>query len=159
MRRALTVRRSTFNRTEINFRWDRYCNYDPRDKQTSLLGDNVSDAMRHVEQAFWVGVTEELTPSLCVLRALLAARPQLATGTNTSWPEPFRCTCDATSPDSAGTPHRTHNTHPEDTQISGRVLDAVRSMTRGDQLVHATAMARLGRELRELNLTCLLEKR
>ena len=139
------------------FKWGRHCGYDPRNKQAHLLGDDAEDAMRHVEQAAWVGVTEEFTASLCVLRAVLAARPELAEGTNTSWPEPFVCSCEAATPPGGAAP-ATHGTHPENTQISGTVLAAVRSMTRVDQLVHATAMARLGRELRALNLTCLLTK-
>ena len=139
------------------FKWGKYCSYDPRNKQARLLGDDAEDAMRHVEQAAWVGVTEEFTASLCVLRAVLAARPELAEGTNTSWPEPFVCSCKAATPP-GGAVHATHGTHPENTQISGTVLGAVRSLTRVDQLVHATAMARLGRDLKALNLTCLLTK-
>ena len=76
---------------------------------------------------------------------------------NTSWPEPFVCSCKAATPP-GGAVHTTHGTHPENTQISGTVLGAVRSLTRVDQLVHATAMARLGRDLKALNLTCLLTK-
>ena len=140
------------------FKPRKYCDFDPRNPQARALGDDAEDAMRHVEQAVWVGVIEEFTASLCVLRAVLAARPELAEGTNTSWPEPFACSCEATSPSGGSTAHATHGTHPENTQMSGKVLAAVGSMTRLDQLVHATAMARLGRELQALNLTCLLQK-
>ena len=139
------------------FKYQKYCGYNPRNKQTRLLGDDAEDAIRHVEQAAWVGVTEEYTASLCVLRAVLAARPELAEGTNTSWPAPFVCSCEAASPPGSSVAHATHGTRSENTHLSGRVLAAVRSMTRLDQLVHATAMARLGRELRALNLTCLIQ--
>lgn len=119
-----------------------FCGYSPFNMQTAKLGGNRTEleaALRVVDSAFWVGVTERYEASICLLRSQLHGRGA--------------CTCQ----ESAGRlPKVTHGTHPDDVVLTGRMRSQINLMSGHDAVLHARAMSRLQRDLAHFNLSCLL---
>lgn len=119
----------------------RFCRYDPRDPQVRHLGTDLSaapglhGALQELEGAFWVGVTEQYTASLCLLVERVGR------------PLPAWCRCNSTN---AGRSlhHVKHGTNTTAlTNLSGLSRAAVASLTALDLVLYAEARGRLHREL------------
>jgi len=149
------------HRTLINF-----CPYPAHNPQAARLVLNspqqafttrwtpewVNKAVRAVEGAYHVGVTEHYGASLCLLSAKLG-RPRVNKLQN------CQCISHQENAKEVGTKAKLTQTHSHEklAQVSSSTLKHISFLMALDEALYSHAVVRLFRELNAFNLTCLLK--
>ena len=139
----LAARTANSSTEESRLELLKHCYYDPRDLQVAVLGNGLADAVRNVRAAMWVGVTEYMDASICLLLSLFQKK----------------AVCDCETGLRLSIPKDAHGTNTGAYRpLLGELKPFIDSITEDDKVLHSHAKDKLREGLNSFGLGCLMQR-